>query len=130
MVLLFFDFLPKPIPASKMVVPEYINVLRALPETGGVLDTISPAGVALYYQTIYDKPMAGGYVSRIPTSVFIEQNRKVQAIQQRKYLELLEGYGIRYILTSSDWPDTSGGGRLQTLYNKNDIRLFLIEKDN
>jgi hypothetical protein len=73
------DFLPMPFPISPVDRPTVYAVLRSL-EPGAVLEI--PMGVrdgfgadgridprTLYFQTIHQKPMVGGYVSRVPQAI-------------------------------------------------------------
>jgi len=99
-----------------------------LPENGGIIDTITPAPIALYYQTIHEKPLGDGYISRYPTSVYDEYLKKVKAIQTHEYSTLLKEYNIYYLLTSSHITDISSDS-LKSLYENNDIRLFQIMKE-
>jgi len=55
--LLLFETLPEANSSTKIIVPEYVNLLKSLPEKGGIIDTINPEPVKLYYQTIHEKPM-------------------------------------------------------------------------
>ena len=74
-VLLLVEYLPKPMPASRPTVPSYVEVLKKLPDNGGIIDVVSRPTMALYYQTIHEKPVAFGYVARIPKSVREEEHR-------------------------------------------------------
>ena len=65
---LFVEFLPKPLPITKVYIPEYVNLLKDMPKNGGMIDAIDPP-FSLYYQTIHEIPIATGYISRYPTSV-------------------------------------------------------------
>lgn len=126
--LLLFETLPKPIPSTKIIVPEYVNLLKSLPEKGGIIDTINPEPVKLYYQTIHEKPMGDGYISRYPTSVYKEYYSKIQDVQIHEYARLLEKYNICYLLTSSNITDISSDV-LKIIYDNNDIVLFQITKE-
>ncbi|MBN1877235.1 MAG: hypothetical protein JXA33_23635 [Anaerolineae bacterium] len=129
-IMLFFDFLPKPLPATRIIAPEYIHLLKNLPDDGGIMDTITPPSIALYYQTIYEKPMADGYISRYPTSVFTEYGKKLQAIQTRDYFTLMEEYDIHYLLASSKIANHSCNAvLLEPLYEDSNVNLFQIQKN-
>ena len=62
--IMLLEYWPKPIPTTQIPPPPYITLLKSLPGNESVADTISNGPIALYYQTIYEKPMAFGYVSR------------------------------------------------------------------
>jgi hypothetical protein len=76
-LLLGVELLPRPLPTTALTIPAYVARLRALPPGGGVLDTVADTSIALYYQTLHEKPLVNGYISRYPTSVFTawQQNR-------------------------------------------------------
>ena len=73
------DFLPVPFPIRAVDRPAVYTMLRSLPP-GGILEI--PLGVrdgfgadgridprTLFFQTIHEKPMVGGYISRVPQSI-------------------------------------------------------------
>jgi hypothetical protein len=66
--LLFIEYLPGPIPATRVPNPGYVAFLRDDPRPGAVLDTCAFSVEALYHQTQHERPMAFGYVSRLPES--------------------------------------------------------------
>lgn len=129
-LMLFVEFLPKPLPTTRISAPEYIYLLKSLPANGGLIDMITPPTIKLYYQTIHDKPIADGYISRYPTSVMTEDNEKVQSIQAQDYRALMEKYNIHYILASSKIMRNSGDtDLLKPLYEHNTVALFQIQKN-
>jgi hypothetical protein len=110
LLLLTFEYLPRPIPTTWPEVPGYVFALRGIDGAGGVLDLVSGywsdrpfgsdggAGIALYYQTIHQRPMASGYVARVPTSVravLLEQRRFVG---ENAYGALCRDYDLRYLV--------------------------------
>ena len=115
-------------PSSEIIVPEYVNVLKNLPK-GGVIDTVAPSTISLYFQTIHEKPMGDGYISRYPMSVYTEYQKKTQAIQTGDYSSLMDEYNIRYLVTASEMPAIPLN-ILKTLYNNNGIKIFEIMKSN
>jgi hypothetical protein len=60
LALLFVEYLPKPIPTSNFAIPEYVQVIKNLPGTPGVLDTVPSMYLTLLYQTLHQKPLAFG----------------------------------------------------------------------
>jgi hypothetical protein len=81
LVLTALELKPKPYPIlSTADVPKIINTLKSsdasmvLPIPFGVRDGMREIGKIdlndLYYQTIHEKAMLGGYISRIPASTF------------------------------------------------------------
>lgn len=93
-----FEYLPTQIPVTTMHLPAYVTFLAKQPGHGAVLDLVSPPPSALYYQTIYNKPMAFGYVSRLPESV-VRKDAKLRAYaKQDNYAVLCHEYHIRYVV--------------------------------
>jgi hypothetical protein len=122
-LLLFVEYMPKPLPLTNLDIPPYIDFLKKLPKDYGLIDFMPDAGVALYYQTIHEKPMAFGYIARIPTSVHLkyqqfvrrinevlrvaptgsaEDIRLMQSIRDELILQLKKKYHIRYIVLPAD----------------------------
>lgn len=71
---------PSPFPVVKLAAPQLYQTLRDRPEAGAVLEL--PLGIRdglggrgsfnemqFYYQTVHGRPLVGGYLSRLPTSV-------------------------------------------------------------
>jgi hypothetical protein len=127
--ILLFETLPKPLPATMIEVPDYITALAHLPNDGGVVDLVTQsASLELYYQTIHGKPIAFGYVSRLPTSVNVKDSLLSEAIGKRDYGKLWDTYHIRYIIThdtllaQSSEPEIS----VEIIYDRNDIKIYRI----
>jgi hypothetical protein len=120
MALLFIEYLPKPIPLTLVPVPEYVRVLKNLPGNEGVLDTVAnPAlnqfydaapSLNLFYQTVHEKPLAFGYLARIPRTVEQKDNELASAIRNERFGRLWPDYHFRYVVsedsshTLRDWP--------------------------
>jgi hypothetical protein len=94
LIILFFEYLPKPIPASQIAIPKYVNILKRLPDNKGIIDTITPRSLALYYQTIHNKPIAFGYIARIPKSVEEKNKKMIQVINNKQYTSLYRDFNI------------------------------------
>lgn len=116
LALLLIEYLPKQIPTLRVEVPGYVEGLRALPGPGGVLDTASYYTLALYYQTVYEKPMAFGYLARLPASV-VAQDRELARTMDGLYV-VAPGQGpglsdadIRWALRRLGSPDPEGDNR-------------------
>ena len=119
--LLLFQSIPSPLPTTHINTPGYITALMKLPDSGGILDLATPGqSLSLYYQTIHGKPIAFGYVSRLPTSVVNADELLSQTIEAKDYARLWDTYHIRYIVTPL------------TLQARNDqpfIKLAIIYQD-
>lgn len=123
LILLFLEYLPKPIPASKLSVPDYVKVLRDLLNTYSLIDTTASPTLALYYQTIHEKPMAFGYASRIPTSVNHRDQRLLQLLNHQQYSLLYCEANIKYLII--DPTKEIQGGHL--LYRDEKVKLYDLE---
>jgi hypothetical protein len=126
---LLFETLPAPIPATRINVPDYVTALAVLPNNGGVVDLVTKnLSLPLYYQTIHRKPIAFGYISRVPTSVNDEDNTLTQAIKKQNYSELWGTYHIRYIVTHDALQDqvTQPDISIEMVYDQNNIRIYRL----
>ena len=122
LITLFFEYLPQPIPANRIPTPEHIRVLKSQPGTNGVIDLYSSIAHALYYQTIHEKPMAFGYISRRPTSVIKKSEQVSSYIDQKDYDQLCKKYNIRYMIL----PSNNGTGKndsLQVIYQDHKVKI-------
>ena len=101
MVVLFFEYWPARFPGISMSVPESIRLLQTLPP-GAMIDTVSTRHEALYYQTLHEKPMAFGYLSRVPA--LLESKDKVikELAVRGEYDSLCRDYGFRYFIVPSE----------------------------
>jgi len=99
---LFVEYLPKAIPASNVSTPAYVEALKKIPGQEGIIDLVAKSSQAMYYQTIHQKPIAFGYVSRIPTSVQTQDDEIMQAIKQKNYSRLYHDYHLRYLIVKED----------------------------
>ncbi|MDH5769659.1 MAG: hypothetical protein OEZ31_12000, partial [Nitrospirota bacterium] len=124
LIILFIEYLPRPIPSSKVVIPPYVNFLKDLPDTKGIVDTTASPGLALYYQTIHEKPIAFGYLSRIPGSVNAEDQKLRQLISDKQYILLYRDYNIRYLVTDADTEIATEYSTIRMLYHDNKVKLY------
>src|SRR5262249_26390819 len=108
----------------------YVTALAVVDGDGAVLDLVSPPAWMLYYQTIHEKPMALGYISRYPLSAITRGMRILfdgRALLQedppsRESAERLRAAGLR-------WSGAGrGGGRVDFLRVRGaDERIVLYE---
>ncbi len=130
LIILFIEYLPKPIPASKIAIPPYINFLKDLPDSKGIADTTASPALALYYQTIHEKPMAFGYLSRIPRSVNIKDQKLRQVIRDKQYISLYRDYNIRYLVTDADTDIVIKYPSIRMLYHDSKVKLYDLGAEN
>jgi hypothetical protein len=60
------------------------------------------AGIALYYQTIHQRPMASGYVARVPSSVWTMLLEQKRLADENAYGVLCRDYNLRYLIAPHD----------------------------
>lgn len=116
LVILFIDYLPLTIPVTKLPVPGYIQKLKR-ENTGGLIDLVSTPSEALYYQTIHQKPIAAGYIARIPQSVLINDLILSKIIKAKDFDVLCREYGFKYLLT-------------QEMTDKPQLKIIASENNN
>jgi hypothetical protein len=100
--LLLVEDLPTALPMTEPTVPPYVTVLRNLSGQDGVLDMTSRGpsdSMILLYQTIHEKPIAFGYVSRIPRSVAIKDDELKSVIAQGDLPRLWQEYHFKYLVS-------------------------------
>lgn len=98
---LFIEYFPFPMPVTKINIPQYITSLKYMPEAGSVDNSSSPSE-ALYFQTIHGKPLAYGYLARIPTSVILKDMNINSLIVDQKYDVLCRQYGLKYFVSKNE----------------------------
>ena len=131
LIILFIEYLPRPIPASKIAIPPYVNFLKDLPDTKGIVDTtVRRPVLALYYQTIHEKPMAFGYISRIPRSVNTKNRKLRQLICDKQYILLYRDYNIRYLVTDADTDIVIKYPSIRMLYHDSKVKLYDLGAEN
>jgi len=125
LAILFVESLPTPMPATKLPIPGYVNILKNLPGNEGLIDEITSPPFALYYQTIHEKPMvAFGYLSRVPKSVSTNQDELIQIIANKKYFKLYDDYGIRYFITDANVDTLRDYPQAKILYQDSQVKLY------
>ncbi len=128
--LMAVEFVPKPLPASALTVPPYVRVLAGLKDDGGkgVLDTVANKTMVLYYQTVHQKPIALGYVSRLPKSVADIDYQLTTVFEERDYAKLRNVFGIRYVVVQPSFQVTSTTIPVKLIYQGPDARVYDLGK--
>lgn len=124
LTVLFIEHLPRPMSSFRVEIPGYINILRDMPGEDGVFDGVHRKVFALYFQTVHQKPMAFGYVSRVPRSVQEKSMKIIQAIAAKDYGRLYHRYKIRYLIAPATIEIKSERLPIQLLYKDSSVRLY------
>jgi hypothetical protein len=97
------ETVPKPQPTMLAAYPQWVNVLRDLPD-GAVIDTTYQTNMFahLYYATGHGKPVLEGYISRYPTSVDIARGKLRGLVDSRQFDLLHDDYGFKYLVIRGD----------------------------
>jgi len=121
LAVLVFEYLPGPFPARENPLPDFVRELKKLPD-GAIYDARSSKFHALYYQTIHQRPMAFGYISRVPKSVDAKSTELRQVFEMGDYEKLYREYGFRYLILPHGMnPLTTVGS---PLYQDNDAQIY------
>jgi hypothetical protein len=96
-MLMGIDLWPSQLPTTPAIVPAWTTVLRNLPERGAVISNVGDANMQLYSQTLFDRPMALGYISRVPASVDADDRHTIAIAQAHDYSGLRQ-MGFAYVL--------------------------------
>lgn len=93
----FVELYPAQLPATSHVAQDYVYALRDLPD-GAVVDNAAlTGGEQLYNQTIHEKPMGFGYVTRLPESVEKKDFFIWAALEEGRYKDLCSQFNVRYL---------------------------------
>ena len=131
LIMLFIEYLPRPIPASKIAIPPYVYLLKDLPDTKGIVDiTARRPKLALYYQSIHEKPMAFGYSPRIPESVARKDQKLRQLICDKQYILLYRDYNIRYLVTDAGTDILTEYPWIRMFYHDSKVKLYDLGGEN
>jgi hypothetical protein len=98
LALALFEYLPKPIPTTRLETPAYVVFLAKLPEPAAVLDGYSSFSRALLWQTRHHKKMGFGYVSRVPASVWEQDAAVSRAAWEGRWDHLRQRYRFTHLV--------------------------------
>lgn len=103
---------------------KYVNILHSLPATGGVLDNGALSEpIQLYNQTITEKPIVLGYISRTPLSVTTKDNELIASLNTPVgYQQLCTVYKVRYYTTPTSRP--LGGNYFPIVYQDQEAIIY------
>lgn len=124
LTLMVVEYLPWPMPSPQLSAPEYVYVLRSQKTDKGVMDLVTGGSQALYYQTIHEKPMAFGYISRVPQSVATVDYQMNELAERGEWGRLREEFGIRYLVAKPALPVAVEGRTPTILFEDSKARLY------
>lgn len=127
---LLIQTVPISLPSTVGVIPDYVTALAGLPDDGGVVDLIQDnPSLQMLYQTVHGKPIAFGYIARIPASVATRDQALKGAIQTLDYEQLCGVYHIRYIVAPGPLLDPSDPSlvTLTAVYHTPAARIYRLE---
>jgi len=100
----FIDLFPIHLPLTNIPTAKYVLALKALPN-GAVLDNAAVSEPQqLRNQTIHEKPMVFGYVTRLPQSVADKDFQVFAHVEEKKYNLLCSQDRLRYITMPANRP--------------------------
>lgn len=124
------ELAPSPLPNTPVGMPAAFERMRSLPRDYAVLDrtTTLPLTNRMYFQTRFELPTSGGYISREPQAV-TQAEASVQALAQRgEWTRLCRDLGFRYVLFSSGDPVPEALTGRAPLLEGDGFRLFDLEE--
>src|SRR6185503_9549957 len=121
LVVLVFEYLPGPLPARENPLPDFVRELKKLPD-GAIYDVRSSKFHALYYQTVHQRPMAFGYISRPTRSGDGKSAELRRTFETGDYEKLYREYGFRYLILPRDMNLVAALG--SPLSQDNDAQIY------
>ena len=106
--LAIFEYLPAPIPTTRLETPGYVAFLASVPEPAAVLDGYSSFSHALLWQTRHEKKMGFGYVSRVPASVAKRDAQLSQAAWDGDWAQVRGRYGFTHVVVPVEGESPAG----------------------
>lgn len=124
LALLCVEYYPKSMPATQLDIPGYVQFLQQASSKQGVIDTVTPMHIALYYQTVYEKPMAAGYIARHTERAQKKTERIFQLVRERQFSLLYHGYHFRYYVTKESRLISSERTRVFKVFQDGDVYVY------
>lgn len=104
-LVLLVEIWPKPLPLTPANYSNYVARLKTLPSTGGVLDEAAKDPYTqLFNQTLHEKPMPFGYISRQPKELGEKELPIIEYNTQNKLNLLCSEFKIRYVTAPAAKP--------------------------
>jgi hypothetical protein len=98
MLVFMFEMWPRPLPLTPAGYPKYVAVLKSLPSTGAVLDEAAISEpMRLYDQTLHEKPIPFGYISRQPKDLDAKEHPLYLYNTQNQLDKFCGQFKVRYL---------------------------------
>jgi len=128
-VLVLFEFWVVPFPTTTAAVPQYYSRLAVEPGEFGIVELpfLPYRAERQYHQTIHGKPLAYGYLSRVPEEGFAY----IDSLQQQVYhpTGYFQAVDIRYLVLHVDQLSSLKLAEAETLQAALDANFELVESD-
>ena len=126
---LLFEYLPAPIPATRLETPSYVEYVRGLPTRGGIVDLYEGVNSprTLLWQTRHGKPIAFGYVSRVPEST-LQKDRELRALlDASRFQEACSRFRISEIVTNDQRDGVEVIPGAETVFRDGTVRVIALD---
>jgi hypothetical protein len=122
---ILLETLPRPLPTTRAETPAYVAALRDLPP-GAAVDLLHPPARALYYQTIHERPMAFGYLSRLPASVAERDARISEAIRGFDFIALCRDFDLHFAIVGPGPDGLESMPGVEVAYRDDQARILRL----
>jgi hypothetical protein len=115
---------PSPVPLTHLSPPDDVRALQRLPM--GAVHVVNMEDTWLYYQTLFEKPLSWGYISRLPESLSTRQQELDALAAAGRHREIIDHWGIRYVVAAPSGTQPPAGlrpvfrGAARTIYVASD----------
>lgn len=128
LIILFFEYFPRPMPTMQMPTADYVEALKQLP-VGGVLDTVADDSEAMFNQIVHEQPIALGYISRLTVSVAKKRSLLLQIIQDKDYGQLCPTFQLRYLVLAASSAETNAALKVavpaaKAVYQDGEVNIY------
>ena len=117
------ETLPGGMPTTTLEIAPYAIFLKSQPP-GGVVDAWASESQSMYFQTAHEKPLAFGYVSRLPTRLSNEMIKMRKALKDGAFEVLRATYLVRYVVLRKDDSRVALLSPEKQIYRDNSARVF------
>jgi len=98
LAVLLFELLPAPIPSTQLAPSPVYRELIARKEPGALVDVSTSVAEQMWLQTLHQRPMAFGYISRVPASLETRAAQIRTLAEQERWDDLYCYQGFRFAI--------------------------------